>query len=308
MVAVYFIIQYFHNRASRKSHKYSQVCADPSFRFRAIINQDIPKFSIPQRVPFQLQQPVSALERIDSFKKEQYQNGRTHLSPTVRSVDVRRKAEERGGMKYECENHSPLSSPQQVTPSAKTSPRKISPVKKTSGGLPTPSPGSQQRKVAVHKKKPNDNIGKLDFSLYYDHSFRLLQIFVTRGIKIASPENDTLPVVLVVATLTFEGTQLWEQRTRPACQSSDPQFNEKLAVHNIISAKLHASALHFQLYDERTKQLIGEVSYSLKGLPPNKLTNQVLPLVPLDLEDSEDSLEVRVCINFFIIFFHCVTV
>lgn len=299
VVAVYFIVQYFRNRASRDSHKYTQLCADPSFRSRAIVNPDIPPFCIPQRVPFQLQQPVGALERTDSLKKEQYQNGRTYLSPTVRRVEVRKKAEEQGGMNHEYIYQSPLSSPQQLPTTPKTSPRKISPVKKISGGLPMPPPSPQHRKDAVSTKNPNDNIGKLEFSLYYDQSFRLLQIFVARGIKIACPENDSLPVVLVVATLTFEGRQLWEQTTRPASQSSDPQFNEKLAVHNIISAKLHASALHFQLYDERIKQLIGEVSYSLKGLPPNKLTNQVLPLVPMDLEDSENSLEVRVCAFIF---------
>lgn len=291
VVAVYFIVQYFRNRASRDSHKYTQLSADPSFRSRAIVNPDIPPFCIPQRVPFQLQQPVSALERTDSLKKELYQNGRPYLSPTVRRVEVRKKAEEQGGMNHEYINQSPLPSPQQLPTTPKTSPRKISPVKKISGGLPMTPPAPHHRKDAVSTKTPNDNIGKLEFSLYYDQSFRLLQIFVARGIKIACPENDSLPVVLVVATLTFEGRQLWEQTTRPASQSSDPQFNEKLAVHNIISAKLHASALHFQLYDERIKQLIGEVSYSLKGLPPNKLTNQVLPLVPMDLEDSENSLE-----------------
>lgn len=292
VVAVYFIIQYIRHRSSKDNRKYSQLSSDPKFRSRAIVKQDIPLFCIPRHVPFELQQPIGALERTESLKKEQYRNGSTHMSPTVHRFDVRKKADDSGGVTHEAINPSPLSSPPPVPKTPQTSPRKVSPMRKISGLIPLQSPSSQQRKVAVHQKKIRSKLGKLEFSLYYDQSFRYLEIFVARGIKIACPEAGILPVVLVIATITFEGTQIWEQKTRPASRSSDPLFHEKLAMNNIISGKLQASVLHFQLYDEQTKYLIGEVNYSLKELPPNKLTNQILPLESaVNLEESEDSGE-----------------
>ncbi|XP_068693595.1 synaptotagmin-7-like isoform X2 [Montipora capricornis] len=289
VVAVYFIIQYIRHRSSKDNRKYSQLSSDPKFRSRAIVKQDIPLFCIPRHVPFELQQPIGALERTESLKKEQYCNGSTHMSPTVHRFDVRKKADDSGGVTHDAINPSPLPSPPPVSNTPQTSPRKVPSI---SGLIPLPSPSSQQRKVAVHQKKPRSKLGKLEFSLYYDQSFRYLEIFVARGIKIASPEAGILPVVLVIGTITFEGTQIWEQKTRPASRSSDPVFNEKLAMNNIISGKLQASVLHFQLYDEQTKYLIGEVNYRLKELPPNKLSNQILPLESaVNLEESGDSGE-----------------
>lgn len=294
VVAVYLLVQYLRQRSLGQKYKYSQLPTDPTFRSRAIVKQDIPSFYIPHAVPVQLQQPIGVIERVDSIKKEQYRNGRIHLSPTVHSVDVRRKPEERGGIKLDAINTGSMSSPPLVSKSPQT-PRKNSPPKKRNGVVTAQaSPAPQHRKVAVHKKKPDSDLGKLEFSLYYDQSFRLLQIYVTRGIKIASPEANISPEILVVVSLTFEGSQIWEQKTRPASKSNDPQFNEKLEVHSIISGKLHASVLHFQLFDDQTKTLIGEVEYSLKELPPNKLIGQTLPLVPVELEESEDGSEVRI--------------
>lgn len=289
VVAVYLLVQYVRHRCSSENYKYSQLPTDPTFRSRAIVKQDIPSFYIPQPVPILQQQPIAGLERTDSIKKEEYRNGRTHLSPTVHSVDVRKKPDERCGIKLDAINTGALSSPQLATKTPQT-PRKISTGGKKSVGSAQESPAPQHRKVAVFQKKPGANLGKLEFSLYYDQSFRLLQMEITRGVKIPSPEADTPPEVLAVASLTFEESQIWEQKTRPASKSNDPQFNEKFEAHNIISAKLRASTLHFQLFDDRTQKLIGEVNYPLKELPPNKLTNQILPLVPLELEESECNL------------------
>lgn len=290
VVVIYLLVQFFRHRSSTNKYKYSQLSSDPTFRTRAIIKQDIPSFYIPQPVPIQLQQPIG-VQRTDSIKKEDYRNGSTHLSPTVHSVQVRRKAEEAGGIKLNAINTGAMSSPPPVargkSPKAV---RKTSPGIKITGATDTPTP-PQQRKVAVYKKKPDSNLGKLEFSLYYDQSFRLLQIYVIRGIKIASPEGDIPPDVLVIASLTFNESQIWEHKTRTAKKSNDPQFNEKLEAHNITSAKLHASWLHLQLFDDRINKPIGEVDYSLKGLPPNKLTNQTLPLLPVEIEETEGSIE-----------------
>jgi len=291
VVVIYLLVQYLRHRSSSDKYKYSQLTTDPTFRTRAIIKEDVPSFYIPQPVPFLLQQPITGpLDRTDSFKKEYYRNGRTHLSPTVSSVDVRKKAEERGGIKLDSINTGSMSSPPLVRKSPKT-PRKTSPEKKKTP--PQASPAPQHRKVAIHKKKPDSDLGKLEFSLYYDQSFRLLQIYVTRGIKIASTEPDISPEVLAIASLAFNENQIWEQKTRPASKSNDPQFNEKLEAHNITSGKLRESVLHFQLFDDRTNKLIGEVDYPLKELPSNKHTSQILPLVPVEIEETEGSIEVR---------------
>ena len=299
VVVVYLLVQYLRRRSAIHDYKYSQLSTDPTFKTRAIIKQDIPSFYIPQPVSIQLQQPIAALDRTDSIKKEDYRNGQTHLSPTVRSVHVRRKAEERGGIKLDAINTGALSSPPLAQKTPKP-PLKISPGKRKSLTPETSSPFPQQRKVAVHKKKPDGSLGKLEFSLYYDQSFYLLQIYVTRGIKIPSTEADIPPEVLVVASLTFNENQIWEQKTRAAKKSNDPQFNEKLEAHNINPGKLHESSLHFQLFDDRTNKLIGEVDYSFKELPPNKLTNQTLPLHPVEIEEAEASRKVSKRLALFI--------
>lgn len=291
VVVVYLLVQYFRQRSTTNNYKYTQLTSDPRLRSRTIINQDIPPFYIPQPVSVELQQPVSReLQRTDSISKEDYSHGHAHLSPTIHSVNVRRKAEDGGGIQLNAINTGSISSPS-LTPKLPKTPRKISqPLKQPQKeNLSVP----QQRKVAVHKKKPDTNLGKLEFSLYYDQSFRLLQIYVTRGIKIVSLESEHPPDVLVIASLIFNNNQIWEQKTRVVKKSNDPQFNEKLEAHGITSGKLQESTLHFQLFDDQANTIIGEVEYILKGLPANKLTTQTLPLVPVEIDETESNIEVR---------------
>ncbi|KAJ7384603.1 negative regulation of dense core granule exocytosis [Desmophyllum pertusum] len=149
------------------------------------------------------------------------------------------------------------------------------------------------------QEKTDSNLGKLEFTLYYDQSFRFLQIYVIRGIKIVSSaessaessEGDVPPDVLVFASLSFNENQIWEQKTRMVKKSNDPQFNEKLEAHGITSAKLYESTLYFQLFNHQTNTLIGEVVYSLKELPANKLTTQTLPLAEVELDEACCSVE-----------------
>ena len=315
---VYFMVQFFRHRSVTNEYKYKKLTSDPAYVSRAVIKQDIPPFYIPQSVPLQLQQPIRS-ERSGSISKDDYRNGHSLLSPTVHSVNVKRKAEDRGtGIQLNAINTGSITPP----PSARSPkpPRKYSPTKKQAPhkeilSLP------QHRKVAVYKKTPDSNLGKLEFSLYYDQSFRLLQIYVTRGIKIVSSEDDVLPDVLVIASLSFNKNQTWEQKTRMVKKSNDPQFNEKLEAHGITSGKLHESTLHFQLFDDQANTIIGEVEYSLKELPANKLTTQILPLIPVDIDETYCNIEVRPVITtsylpllcdyfvslnlfYFILFFH----
>ncbi|KAL9986362.1 hypothetical protein ACROYT_G000501 [Oculina patagonica] len=292
VVIVYLLVQFFRHRSLTNDYKYTKLTSDPRVRSRTIIKQDIPPFYIPQPVPVQLQQPIRT-ERsgsLSSISKDDYRNGQTYLSPTVHSVNVKRKAEDcRSGIQLTAINTGSISPPsvQNITP--KTA-RKFSPPKKHSLQKEN-SPLPQHRKVAVHKKTPDSNLGKLEFSLYYDQSFRLLQIYVTRGIKIANSEDNVPPDVLVIASLSFNKNQIWEQKTRMVKNSNDPQFNEKLESHGITAGKLHESTLHFQLFNDRANTIIGEVEYSLKELPANKLTNQTLALVPVEIDETDSNIE-----------------
>ncbi|XP_020631966.1 synaptotagmin-7-like [Orbicella faveolata] len=288
VVIIYFMVQFIRNRSVNNEYKYKKLTSDPAYGSRAVIKQDIPPFYIPQSVPVQLQQPIRS-ERSGSISKDDYRNGHSLLSATVHSVNVKGKAEDRGtGIQLNAINTGPLSPP--LTPRSLKPPRKISPTKKQ---LPQKENLSlpQHRKVAVYKKFPDSNLGKLEFSLYYDQSFRLLQIYVIRGIKIASSEDNVPPDVLVIASLSFSKNQIWEQKTRMVKNSNDPQFNEKLEAHGITSAKLHESTLRFQLFNDGANTIIGEVEYSLKELPANKLTSQILPLVPVEIDETYCNIE-----------------
>lgn len=294
VVIIYFMVQFIRNRSVNNEYKYKKLTSDPAYGSRAVIKQDIPPFYIPQSVPVQLQQPIRS-ERSGSISKDDYRNGHSLLSATVHSVNVKGKAEDRGtGIQLNAINTGPLSPP--LTPRSLKPPRKISPTKKQ---LPQKENLSlpQHRKVAVYKKFPDSNLGKLEFSLYYDQSFRLLQIYVIRGIKITSSEDNVPPDVLVIASLSFSKNQIWEQKTRMVKNSNDPQFNEKLEAHGITSAKLHESTLRFQLFNDGANTIIGEVEYSLKELPANKLTSQILPLIPVEIDETYCNIEVRALNN-----------
>ena len=282
---IYFMVQFLRHRSVTNEYKYKKLTSDPAYVSRAVINQDIPPFYIPKSVPVQLQQPIRS-ERSESFSKDDYRNGQSLLSATVsHSVNVKRKAEDRGtGIQLNAINTGPISPP--LTPRSPKPPRKVSPAKKQSPQKAENLFFPQHRKVAVYKKFPDSNLGKLEFSLYYDQSFRLLQIDVTRGIKIASSEDSEPPDVLVIASLSFNKNQIWEQKTRMVKKSSDPQFNEKFEAHGMTSGKLHESTLRFQLFNDGANTIIGEVEYSLKDLPANKLTSQILPLIPVEIDES----------------------
>lgn len=290
VVIIYFMVQFFRHRSVTNEYKYKKLTSDPAFKSRTVINQDIPPFYIPQSVPVQLQQPIR--ERSGSISKEEYRNGHSLLSPTVHSVNVKRKEEDRAdrgtGIQLNAINTGSISP--QPSPRSPKPPRKVSPTKKQSPQkelllLP------QHRKVAVYKKFPDSNLGKLEFSIYYDQSFRLLQIYVTRGIKIVSSEDNIPPDILVIASLSFNKNQIWEQKTRLVKNSNDPQFNEKLEAHGITAGKLLESTLHFQLFNDRANTIIGEVEYSLKELPANKLTSQTLPLIPVEIDETYCNIE-----------------
>lgn len=290
VVIIYFTVQFFRQRSVTNEYKYKKLTPDPAYASRAVIKQDIPPFYIPQFVPIQPQQPIRD-ERSGSISKDDYRNGHSLLSPTVHSVNVKRKAEDRGtGIQLNAINTGSITPP----PSARSPkpPRKVSPTKKQPPRKEIFS-FPQQRKVAVYKKSVDSNLGKLEFSLYYDQSFRMLQIYVTRGIEIMSSEDNVLPDVLVIASLSFNKNQIWEQKTRMVKKSNDPQFNEKLEAHGINSGKLQASTLHFQLFNDEANTIIGEVEYALKELPANKLTSQILPLVPVEIDETFCSIEVR---------------
>ena len=294
---VYLLVQFFRHRSLTNEYKYTKLTSDPRVRSRTIIKQDIPPFYIPQSVPVQLQQPIKS-ERSGSISKDDYRNGQTYLSPTVHSVNVKRKAEDCStAIQLNAINTGSISPPgASVQPRTPKSPRKISPPKKQQPqkeNLSLP----QQRKVAVYKKNPDSNLGKLEFSLYYDQSFRLLQIYVTRGIKIVNSEDNVPPDVLVVASLSFNKNQIWEQKTRMVKKSNDPQFNEKLEAHGITAGKLHESTLHFQLFNDRANRIIGEVEYILNELPANKLTSQTLALAPVEIDETDNNTEVRAVNN-----------
>lgn len=291
---VYLVVQFFRHRSATNEYKYTKLISNPAYLSRAVIKQDIPPFYIPQPVSIQLQQPIRT-ERSDSISKDDYRNGHSLLSPTVHSVNVKRKAEDRGtGIQLNAINTGSITPPPSVR--SPKSPRKISPTKKQAPQKENPSL-PQHRKVAVYKKAPDSNLGKLEFSLYYDQSFRLLQIYVTRGIKIVGSEGNVQPDVLVLASLSFNKNQIWEQKTRMVKKSNDPQFNEKLEAHGITGGKLHESTLHFQLFNDRANTIIGEVEYSLKELPANKLTSQILPLIPVEIDETDSNIEVRAVNN-----------
>ena len=298
VIAIYFLVQFFRLRSStgnsNSKYKYDRLTSDPRVRSRTIIQQEIPSFYLPNPVPIALQQPVRE-ERTDSISKGDYRNGQKLLSPKVHSVYVGKKEEDRGtsSIQLNAINTGSISTPQINTPK---SPRKTSaPLKKQS--LDESTPLLQHRKVAVYKRKPDYNCGKLDFSVYHDQSFRLLQIYVTSGIKVSSPDSDIPPDSLVIVTLSCNEKQIWEQKTQTVTTSMDPQFNEKLEAHGITTAKLQESILYFQLFDSRLDKVIGGLEYPLKNLPPNKLINQTLPLSPVRMDETEEEkLEVVQCL------------
>lgn len=256
-------MQFLRRRSSREKGYKELPASEPNVKNRAIVKSDIPTFYIPQPVPVQIQQPIAA-----------QLNGSTNLPPSAITLS-------------DINTGSICSSPRLPRQDRRKLPekRKPSPPQTYQPGTPI-----QRRKVAVPTKRPESNLGKLEFSLYYDEAFRLLQVYVMRGIKIANSEDDISPDVLVIASLTFNENHIWEQKTKTVKKTNDPQFNEKLEAHNIIAAKLRESVLHFQLFDDRTHKIIGEIDYSLKEIPSNKSTNQTLPLFRDEIVDSGDEV------------------
>lgn len=259
VVLIYLLVQFLRRRSSREKGYKELPASEPNVGNRAILKSHIPTFYIPQPVLVQQPQPIKA-ELNDS----------THLPPSAINLSAI--------------NTGSICSP-------RLDRRKL-PEKRKPSPPQTYQPGTpiQRRKVAVPTKKPESNLGKLEFSLYYDEAFRLLQVYVMRGIKIANSEDDISPDVLVIASLTFNENHIWEQKTKTVKKTNDPQFNEKLEAHNIIAAKLRESVLHFQLFDDRTHKIIGEIDYSLKEIPSNKSTNQTLPLFRDEIVDSGDEV------------------
>lgn len=96
------------------------------------------------------------------------------------------------------------------------------------------------------------------------------------------------------ASIVLNGKQIWEQKTRVVKKTNDPQFNEKLEAYGITQGKLSEGMLRFQLLNTQTNTIIGEVEYILKDLPPNKLTTKTLPLIPVEIDETECPIEVCV--------------
>lgn len=287
-------MQFLRRRSSREKGYKELPASEPNVGNRAILKSDIPTFYIPQPVPVQLQQPIDQeAKRTASIRREEYRNGRTHLPSAAQSLDGRRGTfDESSGINLGSINTKSICSPPLPPGKSPRLDRRKLPEKRKPSPPQTYLPGTpiQRRKVAVPTKKPESNLGKLEFSLYYDEAFRLLQVYVMRGIKIANSEDDISPDVLVIASLTFNENHIWEQKTKTVKKTNDPQFNEKLEAHNIIAAKLRESVLHFQLFDDRTHKIIGEIDYSLKDIPSNKSTNQTLPLFRDEIVDSGDEV------------------
>lgn len=295
VVVLYLLLQYFRQRSSANNYKYTQLTSDPRLRSRTIINQDIPPFYIPQPVSIPQQQPANGeIQRTGSISKEEYRHGHAHLSATVHSVNVRRKAEDSGGIQLDAINTGTISPPSLTPklPRTPRTPRKISHSQKQSSKENLSIP--QHRKVAVHKKNTEINLGKLEFSLYYDQSFRLLQIYATRGIKITILESVHPPDILITASIILNSKQIWEQKTRVVKKTNNPQFNEKLEAYGITPGKLSESMLRFQLFDTQTNTIVGEVEYVLKDLLPNKLTTKTLPLIPVETDETECTDEEKI--------------
>ena len=167
---------------------------------------------------------------------------------------------------------------------------------------PPVQPRSPHRKNAVYRKHQKSCLGKLEFSVYYDKSFHFLQVHIARGIRISSPEFLSPPDPLVVASLSSEKSQTWEQRTKTVQKSNDPNFNEILEAHGIDLWKLQRSTLKFQLLDDKTCKMIGEAQYSMNDLPVNKWIYETLSLAAVKVAETDQDSAVNTD-NYFRVYF-----
>ena len=282
VIFIYVVVWFFKQRTSSDKRTKKSLCAalaDPRIRSRTIIQQDIPIFHLPSIVPFTIQQPLYKKVRADTLSEDEYCNGYQIMSPPVQSVFVGSPASER---KISLQLNDINTGHAARFPKQKLSSDSLQHSEGSRTPTRSPRPAQKkQRKVGIHKKKPGAHLGKIEFSIYYEQAFRLLKIYVNRGYKIASVDNEeTPPDVLVVASLSLKNMRLvWEQKTKTVQQSANPLFNQKLEdVHGIDVLDLQDLTLRFQVFDDYASSIIGEVSYSLKELPSNKLLTLTKPL------------------------------
>ncbi|XP_068740631.1 synaptotagmin-7-like isoform X4 [Montipora capricornis] len=189
------------------------------------------------------------------------------MSPTVHRFDVRKKADDSGGVTHDAINPSPLPSPPPVSNTPQTSPRKVSPMRKISGLIPLPSPSSQQRKVAVHQKKPRSKLGNLEesedsggesssvdsffalgellISLCYNPSDQKLNVKIISARGLQPIANGTVNP-FVKLDVTFCGRKLSSRSTKTEHHTLAPNFCE-LFVIDMKPEKLNQVTLIFKV-------------------------------------------------------------
>ena len=276
-MVVYFIVKKFRSRSREQQKKRSGGSEFiDSARSRTIISKEIPSFEIPgSLVAVPVQQPhrdVRAETDPSKFATNEYKPGLLLRSNHVTHVQG-------------------TFSPPTARGNRSSSFQLEETMSHTYDSLTQP----QRRKHAVHEKLPT-KVGRMQFSVYYDLSQKLLNINISRVSKL---KREELPDTKLIVSLLCEGKQLWHDKTRTVKRNFNPQFNQKLVAYGIDSTSIRQSVLLFQAFDEQSNSLMGEAEYSLHELPNNKLVTQICALESGDVVLEKDK-EVSVYISYFL--------
>ncbi|XP_032226730.1 synaptotagmin-11 [Nematostella vectensis] len=242
IVIVYLLYLHFRQPKSGRDEKKFD---DQKLRSRSIVQNEIPNFCIPTTFPLAIQEPhrhnKEFLESQDEFDS----------TPVL--------------------NHTVVQPP--------SSPRRCSvQLEQILTRSPAHQTGTPPQWQGKKRSGSTTALGQLEFSIFYDEGFKVLQVYVIKGMQIFLPGSEHPPDTFVRVSMTSGTRKLWEQSTGVAHRSCQPKYNEKLDFAGLDSNRIKECLLSFMVFEASQRVPISECVYGLVDLPFNVFVTEVLKL------------------------------
>lgn len=143
------------------------------------------------------------------------------------------------------------------------------------------SPESSPRRLRLFRQAKHQIIltgATLDFSLQYNIGQRALNLNIMRVRNIQVPKERKQDAKVYLNVQLKPDKFIWEAQTKIVQGTDNPTFGEMFTISGFSLSKLHDCALLFRLNDVNADQIIGEVTFTLRELQPDVLTQRTCQL------------------------------